>query len=168
METPGSTGNTWRDALSRIYCWRKYSTIFQLIVLANRRGELIKDLHDIPSSGNLGAEKTLERAKHAFYWPAMKKYIENYCLTCDQCVAKKLPVHKNRAPLGQYLVGELLERVAFDITGPLPLSKMEIWFILVAADSFTKWTEAYAIPEQEANKIIRVFVNEFVRRFGTP
>ena len=83
-------------------------------------------------------------------------------------MAKKLPVHKNRAPLGQYLVGELLERVAFDITGPLPLSKMEIWFILVAADSFTKWTEAYAIPEQEANKIIRVFVNEFVRRFGTP
>ena len=59
-------------------------TIFQLIVPANKRGELIKYLHDIPSSGHLGAEKTLERAKHAFYWPAMKKYIENYCMTCDQ------------------------------------------------------------------------------------
>ena len=143
-------------------------TIFQLIVPANKRGELIKYLHDIPSSGHLGAEKTLERAKHAFYWPAMKKYIENYCMTCDQCVAKKLPVHKNRAPLGQYLVGEPMERVALDITGPLPLSKLGNWFILVAADSFTKWTEAYAIPDQEANTIIRVFVNEFVSRFGTP
>ena len=53
-------------------------TIFQLIVPANKRGELIKYLHDIPSSGHLGAEKTLERAKNAFYWPAMKKYIEKY------------------------------------------------------------------------------------------
>ena len=96
----------------------------------------------------------------------MKKYIENYCLTCDQCVAKKLPVHKNRAPLGHYLVGELLERVAFDIKGPLSLSKMGKWFILVATGSFTKWTEAYAMIEQEAKAIIRVFVDEFVRRFG--
>ena len=144
------------------------STIFQLIFLANRWGELIKYLHDIPSSCNLGAEKTLERAKHAFYWPAMKKYIKNYCLNCNQCVAEKLPVHKIKAPLGQYLVGEPLERVALDITGRLPPGKMVKWFILVAIDSFTKWTEAYAIPEQEVNNIIRVFVNEFVRRFGTP
>ena len=61
-----------------------------------------------------------------------------------------------------------MEGVALDITGPLPLSKMGNRFILVAADSFTKWTEAYAIPDQEANTIIRVFVNEFASRFGTP
>ena len=90
----------------------------------------------------------------------MKQYIENYCMTCEQCVAKKLPVHKYRAPLGQYLVREPMERVALDIIGPLTLSKMENRFILEY--SFTKWTEAYAIPDQEANTIIRVFVNEFV------
>ena len=69
-------------------------------------------------------------------------------------MAKKQPVHKNRAPLGQYLVGEPMERVALDITGPLPLSKIGNRFILVAADSVTKWTEAYTIPDQEANTII--------------
>ena len=57
-----------------------------------------------------------------------------------------------------------MERVALDITGPLTLSKIRNRFILV--DSFTKWTEAYAILDQEANTIIRVFVNEFVSRFG--
>ena len=61
-----------------------------------------------------------------------------------------------------------MECVALHITGPLPLRKMGNPFILVAADSLTKWTEAYAIPDQEANTIIRVFVNEFVSRFDTP
>ena len=67
-------------------------TVLQLVVPASKREELVKYFHDIPSSGHLGAEKTLEKVRHSFYWPAMKKYIEDYCLTCDKCVAKKLPI----------------------------------------------------------------------------
>ena len=140
-------------------------TLIQLIVPTNKREEVVKYFHDIPSSGHLGAEKTLQKVRHFFYWPAMKKYIEDYCLTCDKCIAKKLPIKKHRAPLGQYLVGEPMERNQLDVMGPLPLSKS---FILVAVDCFTKWTEAYAIPNQEAHTIIKVFVNEFVCRFGSP
>ena len=143
-------------------------TVLQLVVPASKREELVKYFHDIPSSGHPGAEKTLEKAMHSFYWPAMMKYIEDYCLTCDKCVAKKLPIKKHRAPLGQYLVGEPMERIQLDVVGPLPLSKNGNRFILVAVDCFTKWTEAYAIPNQEANTIIEVFVNEFVCRWGTP
>lgn len=107
---------------------------------------MIKYFHDIPSAGHLGAEKTLEKLKHSFYWPAIKKFVDNYCMTCDKCVARKLSITKHRAPLGQYLVGEPMERVALDITGPLPLSINGNRLILVAVDCFTKWTEAYAIP----------------------
>ncbi|XP_053407992.1 uncharacterized protein LOC128559684 [Mercenaria mercenaria] len=31
-----------------------------------------------------------------------------------------------------------------------------------------KWTEAYAIPDQESQTIVKVLVNEFICRFGTP
>ena len=39
---------------------------------------------------------------------------------------------------------------------------------MVVGDYFTKWTEAYPIPNQEAITIARKLVDEFVCRFGAP
>jgi hypothetical protein len=55
-----------------------------------------------------------------------------------------------------------------DILGPLPLTEKGNRFILVVTDTFTKWTEAYALKNQEARTVASVFVDEFVCRYGTP
>ena len=64
--------------------------------------------------------------------------------------------------------GYLLERVALDILGPLPKSDSGNKYIMVVAEYFTKWTEAYPIPNQEAVTVARKLVDEFVSRFGAP
>jgi hypothetical protein len=61
----------------------------------------------------------------------------------------------NKAPLGTYISGEPMERVAVDIFGPLPLTKQGNKYILVISDLFTKWTEAIAIPNQESTTICK-------------
>ena len=43
-----------------------------------------------------------------------------------------------------------MQVVAVDILGPLPESTAGNSYILVVGDYFTKWLEAYAIPNQEA------------------
>ena len=40
--------------------------------------------------------------------------------------------------------------------------------MLVVTDYFTKWTESYAIPNQEAETVAEKLVSEFVCRFGVP
>ena len=55
-----------------------------------------------------------------------------------------------------------------DILGPLPQSDKGNRYILVIADYFTKWAEAFPIPNQEAKTVAEVFVTEFVLRFGAP
>ncbi|CAC5369855.1 unnamed protein product [Mytilus coruscus] len=97
----------------------------------------------------------------------MRSSITRYCKECDQCAARK-SLKRNKAPLGQYLVGEPMERVAIDILGPLPLTKRQNRYVLVLCDCFSKWTEAYAIPDQESLTIARTIVNEFICRFGSP
>ena len=67
-----------------------------------------------------------------------------------------------------YNVGAPLERVALDVLGPLPDSDRGNKYILIIGDYFSKWTEAYAIPNQEATTVARVLVEEFVARFGIP
>ena len=70
--------------------------------------------------------------------------------------------------MGHVPTGLPLERVAMDIMGPLPLTDRGNKYILVVADYFTKWTEAYALENQEAKTVARVFVEQFVCHLGPP
>ncbi|CAG2204118.1 unnamed protein product [Mytilus edulis] len=139
----------------------------QLLVPKSHQKTVFKYFHDVPSAGHLGPDKMLSRIQQLFYWPAMKSSMTRYCKECDQCAARK-SLKRNKAPLGQYLVGEPMERVAIDILGPLPLTKRQNRYVLVLCDCFSKWTEAYAIPDQESLTIARTIVNEFICRFGSP
>jgi hypothetical protein len=140
----------------------------QLVVPTNKQAEILKYYHNVPTAGHLGTEKMMGRIQEGFYWPAMKVAVQDYCKKCDQCEARKPPLHTNRAPLGQFQVGEPMERIAVDMLGPLPLTPRGNKYILVLCDYFTKWTEAIAVPDQEAKTVASAIVNEFVTRFGTP
>ena len=61
-----------------------------------------------------------------------------------------------------------MERIAIDILGPLPETPWKNKLILVVGDYFTKWTESYPLPNQEATTVAEKLVNEFICRFGVP
>ena len=58
--------------------------------------------------------------------------------------------------------------MAVDILGKLPESQAEDTYVLVAADYFTRWAEAYAIPNQEAITFAKKLTNELFCRFLLP
>ena len=61
-----------------------------------------------------------------------------------------------------------MERLAIDIVGPLPETEAGNRYIMVVGDYFSKWMEAYPIPNQTAETVAERFVHEFVCRFGVP
>ena len=67
-----------------------------------------------------------------------------------------------------YNVGVPFERIALDVAGPFPITKTGNRYILVIAVYFTKWTEAIALPNQEAETIVETLINIWVSRFGVP
>ncbi len=85
---------------------------------------------------------------------------------CDVCTAQKGPSRRSHAPLQQYLVGAPMERIGVDILGPFPVTEAGIRFVLVAMDYFTKWPEAYAVPDQSASTTAQRLVDEMFARFG--
>ena len=58
-----------------------------------------------------------------------------------------------------------MEKVCLDI---LPLTQQKNRYILVITDICTKWTEAIALPNQEACSNTKAFVDTFVSQWGTP
>ena len=61
-----------------------------------------------------------------------------------------------------------MEVVAVDILGPLPESTAGNVYVLVAADYFTKWVEAFAIPNQEAITVAKKLTDQMFCRFSPP
>ena len=53
-----------------------------------------------------------------------------------------------------------------DISGSLPRLTNGNKYILVTMVYFTKWPEAYPIPDQEATTLAEVLVYQWVSRFG--
>ena len=94
--------------------------------------------------------------------------VSRVCKTCDVCGTHKPPYKEVCSRMKQYTVGVPMERIAIDVMGPLPCTKDSNKYILVVGDYFTKWTEAYAIPNQEATTVATKLTEEFICRYGVP
>jgi hypothetical protein len=61
-----------------------------------------------------------------------------------------------------------MERIALDIVGELPQTENGHRYIVVICDYFTKWVEAFPMPNMETITIASLLVQEVVSRFGVP
>ena len=157
-------GKLWRRAANE----DGTSATLQLIAPREYRSEILTELHDSPTGGHLGMEKMLGRLRQRYYWPGFSADVKQWCTTCRTCAARKTASPHQKAPLSTIRAGEPMQTVAVDILGPLPDSPTGNRYVLVAMDYFTRWAEAYAIPNQEATTIARKLVTEMFLRFSPP
>ena len=129
---------------------------------------VLHELHTATTGGHQGVNKTLATVKNRFVWYGMTADIRSWVRQCDKCSMRKQPHRKPHAKLQQFQPGEPMQIVAMDILGPLPESADGNKYILVIGEYFTKWVEAFAIPDQESETIARCFVDQFVCRFSIP
>ena len=64
--------------------------------------------------------------------------------------------------------GYPMQMVDIDILGPLPVTERGNWYVLVAPDYFTRWMEAWPIPNQEAKTVGECLTMEMFYRFSVP
>ncbi len=101
-----------------------------------------------------------------WYRPGHWTDTKNWRQTCATCATRKTTGPRQRAPLHSIHTGSPMQLVAVDILGPLPESEFRKSYVLVAVDYFTRWMEAYAIPNQEATTVARKLVHEVLCRFS--
>ncbi|MES9881596.1 MAG: reverse transcriptase domain-containing protein [Sedimenticola sp.] len=142
--------------------------IRKLILPKEYHAEVFKMLHEDTTCGHLGFTRTLKRFQDRFYWAGYTDDIRLWCAQCSRCQEGGNQSRKPKAPLKQSKVGAILERVAMDILGPLPVSSTGNKYILVIVDYFSRWTEAFAVANIEAETITKTFVEQFICRFGVP
>ena len=141
------------------------TTTFRAIVPKRARQRILELAHSSAGGGHFGVQKTVNKLKQRFHWNRMTRDARDWCEKCPTCNCHKIQ-QQNRAPMQPIYTGELFERVAMDIIGPLPRTDRGNRLILTVVDHFTKHVEAYALADQEATTVARVFLNKFVSRYG--
>ena len=157
-----------KGVLKRQFRSNDGTVVYQWVVPKQQREEILHHLHDGPLGAHLGERKTLQKLKARFYWPGYTADTKEWCRSCEPCAQRKAPNPKPRAPLVNIQAGHPMQLVATDIVGPFPVSSSGNSYILVAADYFTRWIEAYPIPCQEAPVVTRKLVDGMFCRFSPP
>ena len=121
--------------------------------------------HNTPGSGHQGQDRTLQKLRLIAYWVGMSSDVAKHYLKCITCQQAKLPT-PNKAPLVSLPVGRPWEMLAVDVL-EVPLSSHGNRYLLVMQDYFTKWAEAFPMPDQTAKRITDILII-LCARMGLP
>lgn len=140
----------------------------QLVIPCNERQALIRELHDAPTSGHPGRERTIQKISKNFFWPGMRRQITQYVANCPDCQRYKPSNVRPPGLLQTPIMRQRFETVAMDLFGPLPESQDGKRWILIIEDTATRWTELFALSRATADLCAWTFVQEICLRYGTP
>jgi hypothetical protein len=124
-------------------------------------------VHNSPTTGHSGYQKTLHRAKQGFYLLGMRIDLKHYIRSCDMCQRQK---HETLLPAGFLQPLPILHRVwaeiSMDFIEGLSLSPGAS-VIIVVVDRLSKYAYFVSIAHPfTATKITNVFMNNVFKLHG--
>ena len=144
------------------------NVVKQLIVPRSLQLEFCHRIHDTSVAAHMGRKRTLHALLHFCYWYKMAQDVRFWIQCCDICQRRKEMQPRPKAPLQIQVSGEPCERIAMDIMGPLLKTPTGNEYVLAITDYFTKYTEAFPMPNQTAETVANVLVNKWITYKGQP
>ena len=159
----------WKDVLYRRWESNDGSeTRLQMIVPRALQKKICEEVHDGRYACHMGKKRTLRLINKAFYWYKQDKDVSWWIRTCDKCQRRNRPFRTPKAPLTPYKSGFPNERIAMDVMGPFKDSNAGNKYVLCITDHFSKYARAIPMPDQKAERIARILVQDWVYVWGEP
>ena len=161
----------WMRVVNGVLCKNRRDCrtglIFPVIIVPiDLRQLVLRQLHDAQLAAHPGIRRMTWSVQKRCYWPGMSDDIVRWIHQCEKCSRRKVSPRQSRHPLQHIPAGNAFERLAMDVLEPGIISDTGSRYILVVADYFTKWVEAYPLPDHRAETIAKVLVENWILRFG--
>lgn len=176
VENKPSKFPTYRIVGGRLYkhVKRKFSILgtdndsWREVIPKERRSEILRLAHDVPTSGHCGVSKTLHRVSSKYYWPKLKSDVLAYIKRCHTCAQYKPEQQKSFGLMSSRPHGNApWQVISMDVVGPLPRSNSYA-YILVVTCSFSKFVLTFPMRNATGKVISRLVEDHVFLLFGVP
>ena len=147
----------------------EWSTYHQIVVPPQYRCAILRLAHDHPLSGHLGVNKTYCRVSQHYFWPKLKKDVQQYCRSCETCQVVGKPnqvipkAHLQPIPACE----EPFKRIMIACVGPLPRTRSGKEYLLTVMCTSTRYPEAFPLSNIRTKTIVRA-LTKFFTTYGFP
>lgn len=138
---------------------------WRVVVPKELRKPLLEEAHSGRFAGHFFEKRIYETLRKQVWWPGMRADTRRHCRSCLVCASRKGTGRVSHPPLQSIPVGGPFHRVGVDVF-QLPLTEAGNLYVVVFLDYLTKCAEAFAVPDQTAETIARLLVNEIFCRHG--
>jgi hypothetical protein len=114
-----------------------------------------------------GAKRNHDLTALQYRWRRMRNAIETYARSCDPNQRRKgsrefvAPLADVEEPMAPF------ELTSMDITGPYLQTPRGNRYLLIFVDHFSKYVEAYAMPDQKPETCARIYTSQIITQHGT-
>ena len=135
-----------------------------LVVLPKSKLPMVlRLLHD--ESGHMGTDRVAKFFQRRFFLPGYSRRIDDYIMSCKQCVLKKSPVVK-QGELGEVVAFRPFQTLSMDYLA-LDIDRSGYGHVLIVTDVFTKYAFAIPTKNETATTVAKVLMGIF-NTFGLP
>jgi transposase InsO family protein/predicted aspartyl protease len=142
--------------------------VLQAIVPYSLREEMFRAVHEGMTGGHMGRTRTEDQLQRRAYWPGWTSDVRHFLKRCQPCARYQRGGVPRITPLKPMVAGDVWERVSIDITGPHPRSRRGNIYLLTVVDHFSKWSDAFPLPNHNATTVARTLFDRVIAVFGPP
>ncbi|KAE9281163.1 hypothetical protein PR003_g27755, partial [Phytophthora rubi] len=125
-----------------------------------------KEAHDSIWAGHLRGPPTSERLQRMYWWPRMREAVQSWVAACQDCGSRKAKPKAVVPPLRSVRTGDVCDRWAIDVAGPLPVTAGGNRYVIAAVEYTTRYAVATAVSEHTAKAIARFLMDKVVSVYG--
>ena len=153
-----------KGVLHRLYIHNDVE-FHQMVLPIKYQAQVLHLLHD--GQGHQGIDRTIALCWEQFYWNTMFQDVTKYVKECPQCqIAMGDYTEPNTIP-GVIIANNPMDLMCIDFTKVDPLKDGKE-NILVLTDAFTKFSQVFVTPNQNAITITKILVDKWFYTYGIP
>eukprot|EP00644_Phytophthora_capsici_P018986 jgi/Phyca11/133316/e_gw1.413.2.1 len=138
----------------------------KVILPVTLRAIAFKECHDSIWAGHLRTTHTQARISQVYWWPDLAKDVKRWVRGCQECGSRKAKPKEVVPPLRSLRGGDVGDRWALDVAGPLPVGEHGQRYVIAALEYVTRYAVATTVESHEASKVADFLMKEIILKFG--
>jgi len=136
-------------------------------VPSHLRSQIMEQYHGGRMSGHFSGSRLYATLCYSWWWENMYTDAVNFASKCAECCIVNGTGNKKKPPLHPIPVQRPFQIIGIDIM-ELPRTAKGNRYVVVMQDFLTKWPLVFPVPDQKADRLARLIVDELLPLFGVP